>query len=103
MTVRISKIYIRPNLTTLWHYEVLDSDEYFEQFITVHLVNCISNEKREIDSLRMEFIVEWTSEEACQAYWNDPILKKYWLLRDVYNEAVGIIPQDTVIEHIPWP
>jgi len=100
MSVRISKIYSRPDAWIPWHYEVLDSTEYFDQFYKIHAINCISNDKRFIDNLHMEYMSEWNSYESCQAYWNDPILKEYWSQRDDYNQAVGIIPQDTVVEHI---
>jgi hypothetical protein len=57
------------------------------------------NEKFEIDNLHMKFVSEWTSNEACQAYLEDPILIDYWKTRDEYNLIVGIVAQDRVTEH----
>ena len=97
MSVKISKIYTRPDESIPWHYEVFPGDAFMTQFNAVHLTNCTLKERTDIDPLNIEFKIEWVSDEAYQAYLDDPILKEYWAARDEYNQVVGITPQDSVI------
>ena len=99
MSVKISKVYTRPNTETPWHYEIFPGDAFLAQFNNVHLVNCISRERTTIDDLTVKFSIEWNSDESYQAYLQDSILREYWANRDEYNDAVGILPQEPIIEH----
>jgi hypothetical protein len=77
---------------------MFSGDAFITQFNEVHLTNCTLKERNTIDSVNIEFKIEWTTEEAYQAYLNDPVLKEYWAARDEYNEIMGIIAHDSVIE-----
>lgn len=98
MSVKISKIFTRPDASIPWHYEVFPGDAFISQFNDVHLTNCMLKERNIIDPLNIEFKLEWASDEAYQAYLDDPILKEFWKARDEYNQVVGIVAQDSVIE-----
>jgi quinol monooxygenase YgiN len=98
MLVTISKIYTRPDTSVPWHYEVLDSSEFLGQFHKIHAIHCTMNERIDIDELHIMFISQWESDEACQAYLDDPILNSYWQIRDDYNEIAGITSEERVVE-----
>ena len=98
MLVTISKIYTRPDASVPWHHEVLDGSEFLDRF-KIYEINCTLNEKINIDELHIKFTSQWNSDEACQEYLNDPILKNYWQNRDEYNQIVGITSEDRIVEY----
>jgi len=100
MSIKISKVFTRPDTNIPWHFEVLSGEEYANQFAAVHAANCVSITKELVDNLNIKFTSEWVSNEAYQAYIQDPILKKFWDSRDEYNTIMEIVAHATEITNV---
>jgi hypothetical protein len=98
MSVNISKIYTRPDESIPWHHDVLIGDDFRVRFHDIYSEHCIEKHRIQIDEYNIKYVTIWTTEEAYQAFLADPIFKEYWATRDEYNQIMGIIAHDSVIE-----
>jgi len=96
--IKVTRAFTRPNINTLWFYEVLDIsaiDSYDRPDARIINDKIFSN-----DFLTCTYVMIWYSQEVYDASLADPAVAQYMSDRDDYCNAMGIIIGERTIEPV---
>ena len=93
--ITVTRKYTRPSVDVAWHFSkteyAAELTEFKEHLRENYIVTgkLLFQEPTE-DLLTMTYTGIWDSRESFDLYDVDPILQKYWSIKDQYNASVGI-------------
>lgn len=90
----LTRVYTRPNLEVVWHFEALPPPLGFSMRFNEYKFSqkiITDSFKLAPDGLSITFIMIFSDQQAYTEYDTDPVLNEYWEIRKSYNDNNGII------------
>jgi hypothetical protein len=90
----------RPSIDIPWFFNILDKSEFISRYNEIYLPHLVFDLQDYDNPLVAKFLVVWDTIETHNNYKTDPILSKFWTLRDQYNEEMGVTVESYTVEEI---
>lgn len=89
--ITLTRVYTRPNKTTVWHSAALNTAAMRAHIQTAYIdTGKLISQSSQMADLTYTFTMVWRDQAAFEEYDQDPMLLPFWEERDQYNSLVGI-------------